>query len=81
MISQGSFLWSEIVISGQEMYLSRESVMRSRLFVHVTGGGGGNHIPIECLCNIYFVRWGSLSMRAALYNIICHHKKKHIFPI
>ena len=47
MISQGSFLWSEIVISGQEMYLSRESVLlktmdvMKRFVFSIRGGGGG----------------------------------------
>ena len=46
MINQGSFLWSEIVISGQEMYLSRESVLLKTMdvmkrFVFSIGGGGG----------------------------------------
>ena len=46
MISQGSFLWSEIVISGQEMYLSRESVLLKTMdvmkrFVFSIRGGGG----------------------------------------
>ena len=38
--------WSEIVISGQEMYLSRESVLLKTMdvmkrFVFSIGGGGG----------------------------------------
>ena len=43
MINQGSFLWSEIVISGQEMYLSRESVLLKvmKRFVFSIRGGGG----------------------------------------
>ena len=47
MINQGSFLLSEIVISGQEMYLSRESVLlktmdvMKRFVFSIRGGGGG----------------------------------------
>ena len=47
MINQDLFLWSEIVISGQEMYLSRESVLlktmdvMKRFFFSIPGGGGG----------------------------------------